>query len=170
MNWNVQSKWIWISKESEFDTYGEFVDKFQYSEGNVSFKISVDSNYELYINGNFVDSGQFADFPHYKVYDEFDITRFCTKGINHIAIIVWYHGETTFTYAHGNAACRYELCVQNEIVSYSDENTQSRLSRTYKNGLRKIITSQLGYGFAYDANMEEQSEYINDNLNNFKLR
>ncbi len=165
MSWNTKSEWIWIDEKSEYDTYGEFVSEFVYSEGKANFKISVDSNYELYINGKFVNSGQYADFPHYKVYDELDVTEFLAKGDNRIAIIVWYHGEQCFTYAHGNAALRYELCVDNKLLSYSEENTLSRMSKAYKNGLRKLITSQLGYGFSYDAS--EEDEWKTGELNDF---
>ena len=155
MSWDAKSKWIWVNEKNECDTYGEFVSDFSYEKGKTVLKISVDSNYELYINGEFVNSGQYADFPHYKVYDEFDVTEFCRKGKNRIAIIVWYFGEKSFTYSVGNAALRYELCDESGLLSYSDENVLSRLSKTYRNGLKKLITSQLGFGFSYDASKED---------------
>ena len=70
-----RSKWIWKRDLSGKDVYCDFVDSFDYSGGDVKVKISADSNYALYINGNFVESGQYGDYPHYKVYDEFDITH-----------------------------------------------------------------------------------------------
>ena len=77
MKWNEKSKWIWVNCEQSADTYGEFYSEFDFERGEVGIRISVDSNYVLYINGEFVNSGQYPDFPHYKIYDELDITKYC---------------------------------------------------------------------------------------------
>ena len=58
------SKWIWKSDFVGKDIYCDFADSFDYNGGKVSVKISADSNYALYINGNFVESGQYGDYPH----------------------------------------------------------------------------------------------------------
>ena len=52
-----------------------------------------DKQYAVYINGSFAENSQYPDYPHYKVYDQLDITRFCREGENHMAIIVWYYGR-----------------------------------------------------------------------------
>ena len=70
-----KGKWIWSEGGQKPDTYVDFTDTFSYSGGRAFIKISADSNYALYINGSFVNSGQYPDFPHYKVYDEIDITK-----------------------------------------------------------------------------------------------
>ena len=68
MSWSKQSKWIWISEETQKDSYGEFLSEFSYQSGDVTVRVTVDSNYALYVNGEFVASEQYPDFPHYKVY------------------------------------------------------------------------------------------------------
>ena len=70
------AKWIFHPTLAEKDSYCDFYDSFSYAkgEGRVLVRISADSNYALYINGRLADSGQYADFPHYKIYDELDIT------------------------------------------------------------------------------------------------
>ncbi len=156
MGWCNQSKWIWINTELEQDVYGEFYDTFQYNSGEVILQISADSNYVIHINGEFVDSGQYPDFPHYKVYDKFDITKFCRPGENHIAITVWYYGIVgSQTYYKGNAALRFEVLNGDTLCAYSDTNTLSRPSCTYKNGFKKQITSQIGLSFYYDATQSD---------------
>ena len=91
--------WIWSNRNPKEDEYGEFVDQFIYDSGNVVLQISADSNYATYINGQLAAWGQYADFPYDKVYDEVDVTAFCQKGDNRIAIIVWYYGlSSIFTY------------------------------------------------------------------------
>ena len=156
MGWSEKSKWIWLNQEQEGDIYGDFYIDFEYNSGNVYLQISVDSNYALYINGKFVDSGQYADFPHYKVYDRLDITEYCKQGHNSIAITVWYYGIVgSQTYYAGNAALRFEIYNKDLLCAYSDENTVSRQSRNYRNRLNKIITPQMGLGFHYDARTPE---------------
>ena len=75
-----RAKWIWVNQDMEKDTYGEFYSTFEYREGEVILALSVDSNYVLYVNGKFVNSGQYPDFPHYKIYDKLDITSYCQPG------------------------------------------------------------------------------------------
>jgi len=145
-----KSKWIWKKDFSGLDTYCDFTDRFDYCGGAVTVKISADSNYALYINGELAESGQYGDYPHYKIYDEFDITRFCKQGENTVAITVWYYGKTTLCYYPGLPALRYEIWNGGQLSVCSNESTLCRVSREYESGRCKQITSQLGYGFHYD--------------------
>ena len=61
------SKWIWIDENKGCDTYGEFFATFECKEKSAKIRISVDSNYTLFLNGKFVSSGQYPDFPYFKV-------------------------------------------------------------------------------------------------------
>lgn len=149
------AKWIWEKGGQSPDTYVDFYDTFSYEQGEVSIKISADSNYALYINGSFVNSGQYPDFPHYKVYDEIDITKNLKKGENRILITVWYYGRSNKSYYPGNAGLYYEVKNGGEIVALSDENTLSRLNPAYRQGEATLITSMLGFSFCYDLNNED---------------
>ena len=85
-----QSKWIWYTAQAEDDTYGEFYAPLQCREGEKTvLRISCDGDYALYINGTFVDSNQYADFEHYKIFDEIDLTPHVRGGENHFAVRVW---------------------------------------------------------------------------------
>ncbi len=152
---NKESHWIWKKGYTGQDIYCDFYDSFIYKSGKLTLQISADSNYALYINGVFAESGQYADYPHYKVYDEVDITKFCQEGKNHIAITVWHYGETSLTYYPGKPALRYALLCEDACIAVSDEMTLCRESRTYQNKLCKQITSQLGYSFHYDITAED---------------
>lgn len=151
-----EAKWIWLDQEAKKDTYGEFYSAFTYDGGEVILALSADSNYAVYVNGEFVNSGQYPDFPHYKVYDKLDITSYCKYGENHLAIVVWYYGvKGTFTYYKGNAALCFALYQDGKLCQRSSEAVLSRLSGTYQNGLEKMITGQIGYSFHYDATAED---------------
>lgn len=155
MQWSTDSKWIWMQQEAQKDSYGEFVSDFVYTGGSVSVKISVDSNYVVFVNGRYAASEQYPDFPHYKVYDEIDITRLCSMGENRIAVLAWYYGEVFMTYYMGKAALRFEVCSDGKVLTVSDERTFSRVSHAYQSGLGHVLTPQLGFGYCYDATKED---------------
>ncbi len=152
---DARSKWIWKKEFSGEDIYVDFLSDFDYAGGEVTVKISADSNYALYVNGTLCESGQYADFPHYKVYDEFDITSFCKAGKNRLAVTVWHYGRTSLCYYPGRAALRFEVWCGGEMVAASGEGTLCRKSREYQSGLCKQITSQLGFSFHYDATADD---------------
>lgn len=151
MGFTEKSEWIWLNEPQQNDSYAEFVTEFNYTGTPLFIRISVDSNYTLCINGAFVNSGQYPDFPYYKVYDEFEITDYCKNGTNNISATVWYYGDANMSYYPGNAAVRFEIFDgSGEIISCSAEGMPCRKLITYENGRRKNITSQLGFGYAYD--------------------
>ena len=156
INFLDSAKWIWCSENPQYDEYGEFVEEFPYEAGTVTLQISADSNYAVYMNGQLAAWGQYADFPYDKVYDEIDVTEFCQKENNRVSIIVWYYGlETTSVYYPGNAGLIYTLTNDDRPICQSGTHTQSRLSKAYRNHRCEILSGQLGYGYGYDATMED---------------
>lgn len=155
MSFTKLSKWIWIDEEQSADSYGEFYKDFEYTKGEVTLYVSADSNYIVYINGQFVDSGQYPDFPHYKIYDTIDITKYCRQGINRLSVVVWYYGIANLSYYPGNAALRFEIKNGGNTLAASDEDTVSRKSAAYESGRQKNITWQLGLSFHYHAQRED---------------
>ena len=147
------AKWIFHPTLAGKDIYCDFYDRFSYTveDGRVLVRISADSNYALYINGRLADSGQYADFPHYKVYDELDITPLLSEGENHFAVIVWHYGETNSCYYPGVAALLYEVVGERGALLLSGEGTFCRESHEYQSGLCKKISHQLGFSYHYDA-------------------
>lgn len=159
--------WIWCNSNPDCDEYGEFVDAFSYNGSKVFLYISADSNYTAYLNGKIVAFGQYADFPHDKVYDCIDITDYCKAGDNRLAIRVWYYGlDTTQVYCRGNAGLLYCVTDETDILCRSCEKTLSRISKVYMNHRKHIITRQMGYGFGYNATKEDN--WITCDEDNFK--
>ena len=143
--------WIWLDAPSHQDMYVDFTDEFEFDGSLTNIDISCDSNYTIYINGTFVQSGQYPDFPYYKVYDKLDITSYCKKGKNRVDITVWYYGESNMGYFVGDAKLWYKLYSDEKILAVSDETTLSRLNPSFAQNRCKNITGQLGFGFAFDA-------------------
>ena len=130
---NETSKWIWKKGLEGNDIYCDFYDEFEYfGSEKLSFRISADSNYALYINGTWVESGQYPDFPYYKIYDEFDVTEYCRVGKNSIAVTVWHYGESNMSYFPGAPAVRYELCDGTSVLACSNEGTLCRRNIEYQ--------------------------------------
>lgn len=151
------SAWIWCNQKAKADDYGEFYDTFEYTgEHEVVAHVSADSNYALYVNGKLAAFGQYADYPYDKVYDTVDLTSYCERGKNHLAIVVWYYGLSDAScYYLGRAALRFALWEGDTCICHSARETQSRRSIAYWRGACKKITGQLGYSFSYNAAAED---------------
>lgn len=152
-----KAKWIWNAQVEGIDSYVEFRTNCEFNDkDSVLLRISAHTNYAVYMNGIFVDSGQYADCPHYKVFDELDISKFVQSGQNRLAIIVWYEGASTFTQAPSDPGLIFEIEKNGEIVSCSDENVLSRKSERYISGTREKITPQLGYNYHVDLRCNDE--------------
>ena len=155
MFWDECTKWIWMDNAIVDDLYGEFFTTFKCNGKFPRICISADSDYTLFLNGKFVNSGQYPDFPHFKVYDELDLSPYCVKGENKLAVVVWYYGVGNMSYYPGKPAVRFEVHDETGIIAYSNEQTLSRKSKAYKSGLKKQISSQLGFSFLYNLDAED---------------
>ena len=113
--------------------------------------ISADSQYVLWVNGVYAASGQYADWPHAKVYDMLDLSDFMREGRNELRFLIYYQGTSSSTYVHGLAGFCYQLCKGSEIITESDEHTLSRIAPGYRSGPMEMVTGQLGYAFEFDA-------------------
>ena len=145
------AEWIWIHSQDNADEYAEFFDDVLYSGGQAAIEISCDSNYALYINEKLAGFGQYADYPHYKVYDSINITSYLCHGKNNIRIIVWYYGQDFSVYYKHKAGLIYEISCAGEILSYSRAGMLCKKSDNYVSGLKKIMTMQMGFSVRYDA-------------------
>ncbi len=151
------ARWIWAENAEGPDSYAEFIADIEVTDAaGTTIAISADSNYALYINGVFADSGQYADFPFHKVYDEIDVSRLVSPGVNRIAVIVWYYGVPSFTYYIGDPGLIFEVRQDGRQILVSDEKILSRKSRRYAGGRCTYITSQLGLTFHADLTHGEE--------------
>lgn len=103
------AKWIWVEDTSLPDTYGEFYNEFMWEDGNAICRLSCDSDYTLFINGQFVASNQYGDFEWYKTYDTINITPYLTAGENTIAVLVWHFGVDSQRYLKAQAGVIFEI-------------------------------------------------------------
>lgn len=151
------SKWIWSGSVFEKNEYVDFVFEPELNEmdADAQLHISVDSEYVLWINGEFVNCGQYDDYPAEKVYDTLKVGTFLKKGKNIIAISAYYQGESSFQYAKGKRGLWFLLENGGECYG-STEQVKCRVSRGYQSGEIQKITPQLGFSFQYDARCNDE--------------
>ena len=150
------SKWIWANEATGKDVHAEFYGEFTWTDGDSVCRLSCDSDYVLYINGAAVASNQYGDYEHFKSYDTLDITSYLKAGNNQFAVRVWHFGENSQRYAYAKAGLIFEVVNGENYLLVSDEKITGRKSRAYLSGKCKNITSQLGFSFAYNANLEDE--------------
>lgn len=161
----LNSKWIWQNNKDNADEYVQFVDLFQVENvDEVFMNISADSNYTVWVNEKLVSFGQYSDYPHYKVYDSFELSEFLVLGDNKLAVICWYYGKDSQVYFKNKAGLLYEVIQNKKILAKSDENVRCRIATDYANHTCENITPQLGFNYHYDM-----SKYDGWNNIDFKV-
>ena len=149
-----EAKWIWYDTQGTQNSFGEFYGEFPETK-NATAKISVDGDYTLFINGNYVSSNQYGDFEHYKSVDTLDLTPYLTDGINKIGILVWHFGKDSQRYKKYTPGVICEIYEGDKILFATNENTLCRQSKAYESGFEREISCQLGFSYAYDSTKED---------------
>lgn len=155
-----KSKWIWINENNAPDEYAEFLVDFELDRlSNTYLNISVDGNFEVYLNGKICAFGACSDYPDDKFYDSFPLEEYCVPGKNRLKITVWHIGVESFVYVNAHPGLLFSVTQNDTLLSFSDENTLSRPNINYENGLCKIITGILGPSFRYNNCVTNDSKY-----------
>ena len=138
----MESKWIWLTSGEREDVYGEFKQTLP-ALAQATLIISADSEYAVYLNGEYVYSGQYADFPWYKIYDELDLTSYIKQDdANDLRIIVWHGGdEHNHTHYKNRPAVKFSVISDGKPVACSGENTESRIACPWVSGLKRKMTN-----------------------------
>ena len=153
-------KWIWIHNEDNNDEYADFYTEFDLIDTkNVRLDISIDGNFEAYLNGKLCAFGACADYPFHKLGDSFQLDEFCKVGKNELKITVWHIGCPSMVYVHAAPGLIFGVYQNESLLTYSSEKVLSRQNINYENGLCKRITPQLGISYRYDNTIENLMPY-----------
>lgn len=150
-------KWIWLPDcTQDKNVYADFKETLTPPAGEPVFlELSVDGNYAVYLNGQFVNSGQYPDYPEYKVFDKLDLTPWITDGGNKLLIRVWHPGQDHFSYRAEAPGLLYAVYTDTALLTVSNDKTLAAQNTAFQNGQIWNLTGQLGYAFAYDACREK---------------
>jgi Alpha-L-rhamnosidase N-terminal domain./Bacterial alpha-L-rhamnosidase. len=149
-----KAEWIWLQQEFEkVNQYVEFRHEFMMDEADctdASLYISVDTEYAVWLNGGFVNCGQYDDYPDKKVYDVLQVSSLLKPGRNVLYVLAYYQGENSFQYVKGLPGLIYSIRTGKLHIS-SGNGTLCRESLTYKCGTVPKISEQLAFSFEYNA-------------------
>lgn len=114
-------------------------------------ELSVDSYFEVFVNGLRVRITAFSDHPHNRTYSHADITEYLKTGENLLAVRVHYAGEDFSTYKTGKPYLRCSLYTGNECIAKSDSSWKCAVDPEYCSGKQVVRTVQMGYCFECHA-------------------
>ncbi len=149
----TSAAWIWPSEcGSGPNQYVEFRHDFNVSMTvkDADLLVCADSNYAVWLNGVFVDCGQYHDYPQNRKYDCLQVGSRLLTGNNSLVFMVYYQGDNSFQYVKGRPGLAYALCLGRTEISSGTE-TSWRRATGYRNGPISRVTGQLGFTFEYDA-------------------
>ncbi len=147
-----RSHWIWLSGQAAENCYLQFRHPFRAEQAQpLHLVISAEGQYAAYINGTYLPSTQYPDFPAAKA-----VQTVTAQGVSEgiLEIQVYYPGINCSTTRKETPGLRYELWQEDRLLCASGEDTQVRPLPGYQSGPVAKITPQLGYGVRY-AHPEE---------------
>ena len=118
--------------------------------GEAKLYISAHSQYAVYLNGVFVNAGQYEDYEFHPVYDELPVSAFLRQGSNQLEVFQYVCGEDFSTRCKGVPGVIFALFEVGEGLLFSAAGCPSGEDRRFLPGTEKI-TNQLGFTAEYDA-------------------
>ncbi len=116
-------KWIWIDAEEAPINFKLLArKKFPIKDvpNNAILKISADTRYRLYINGQWVNDGPIRSFPSRYSVDVIEVSKYLRVGENVIAVEVYHWGEGTFQSVVVRGGLLVELWINERPTVVSD--------------------------------------------------
>ncbi|MBR4073203.1 MAG: family 78 glycoside hydrolase catalytic domain [Clostridia bacterium] len=145
------AKPIWTNT-NKVNHYVDFKTNFHIDsiEKDAKVYIAVDTEYVLFINGQFVNMGAYDDFPNNKSYDVLNVAEYLKTGDNELYITAYAQGIGSFQYIEGTPFLMFCL-INGATKVVSNENILCCENPQYTSGEVDLISFQMAYSFIYDA-------------------
>lgn len=151
------SDWIWMDNAPDVNCYVEFFDAFEtVSSEKIELLISVEGQYAAFLNGQYLPSTQYPDYPFYKAVQKVVLKNASTNLRNELVIQTLYCGVDSHTTRRETPGLRFEVWQGDKLLCSSGKQTQARMMSSYQSGPMKNITPQLGAGFVYKKRKENE--------------
>ncbi len=148
------AKAIWHSCDKNSNRYIDFKKEFSVSNpDDAKLYICVDTQYAVYINGTFIDCGQYSAIGNERFYDTLDISNYVLKGTNELYITAYFQGEDSFNCVSANPMLLFAI-TDGEAVTVSDSTVLCRINECYSYEDNDYTTPQLLYNFHYNRAAE----------------
>ena len=109
------TQWIWpYPRTRNVNQYVEFRRSFELvTPDRAELRISVDVNFVVWLNGQFVGTGQFPDFPERRTFSSFNVDEFIRPGSAPDHGAKWAQNSTTTAILPRDMAvfCGYKLVL-----------------------------------------------------------
>lgn len=148
----------WIICDSDVEMVDKafiYTDTFDVIKNKkINLYICAYTQYAVYINGNFVDCGQYDGYEDYQVYDTIDISSFVKEGENTLKVWHYVCGEDFSARQKQIPAIIFSVrdSEQNELLASSVQCKSVHDACVL--GLKEKMTVQLCYTLDYDATKE----------------
>lgn len=140
----MEAKWIWAHKREQ--VYNETIVARRsvtlMSVRQATVRVTADSFYRLFINGNWVADGPCRSWPSHFQYDVIDTTGYLQDGVNEIEIVARHYGVGDLHGVYQRPGLLFEMDVQltngkNKKV-ISDKFWQTAVARQWISTTAKI--------------------------------
>ncbi len=148
------AEWIFADVKYEVkDRYFEYITSFQAEIGKETLLyISAYSQYAVYVNGHFVNCGQYDDYEELKFYDVFPITEFIIPGDNELLVCQYVAGADFSTRRKQIPGVIFTVIAGEKVLCTSTTDCLSREDLRFC-GKAEQLTKQMCFNFEYDANV-----------------
>jgi alpha-L-rhamnosidase len=154
------AKWIWQARGD----YGQYNDtivarkRFVLPEIDAAkVRITADTRYRLFVNGEWVNDGPCRSWPSHFQYDVIDVEPYLRTGENELQVVAKFAGTGTFIYVPQQAGLLVQLDAVGKdgarITVGSDETWEvAEASAWFRETLKRCV--QMGPYEVYDARRE----------------
>jgi hypothetical protein len=174
-----EARWITASGNPDNpNTWLAFRKSFSVSEvpAKAPARIAVDSKYWMWINGKpviFEGGLKRGPNPDDTYYDEVDIAPFLRKGVNILAIHVWYFGKDGFSHKSSGKAGLFFDCQTPGLMLISDKTWKCEILTAFRTAgsplpNRRLSESNILFDARYDIGFW-QGEGYDDSLMDYAV-
>lgn len=150
---------IWDGTK-EKDCWRLFRNTFQWDgTSGTKLRISVESTYEVWLNGKVLPIQQLADSLTYRTYTVCDLDAFLLKGENTVRVLVHWNGQNFSTSPAGTPYLLADISAGEKRFLETDKEWQVAESTTFRSGACRDLNGHLGFGFEYDARKNETDRW-----------
>lgn len=154
-NETIPAKAIWLNADNNKDEYADFYPDVRFFEGKkYVLRIVCDTEKAVYLDGQLIYFGQYADYPSTPVYDDI---AFSANENSVLKISAWHSGIHSQTHIATQAYVAFCIYENGKLIYSSSEATLSRPTPEYIPHRCAIITSQMGCGFALDGKAKPEA-------------
>jgi len=116
----LYAQWIWLANKNRRPRNQTIIARktvYLPVVTSATMVITADTQYRLYINGQWIEDGPCRSWPQHYQYDQFDVTPYLQQGRNVIVVIARHFGSSTFHQIPQEAG----LLAQLDVVTHYGE-------------------------------------------------